>query len=77
MDGFSLSVASYVVKAKTPRFKCQKMCENQSKSQPFPQKRPAFVELLSGFEPETSSLPNKEKLLQLVVGYFDLLYSIH
>lgn len=61
MDGFSLSVASYVVKAKAPRFKRPKMCRNQNKSRSFPQKRPAFVELLSGFEPETSSLPTDWK----------------
>ena len=57
MGGFSLSVASYVVNAKVPRFKRPKMCRNQNKSRSFPQKRPTFVELLSGFEPETSSLP--------------------
>ena len=57
MDGFSLSVAVYVVNAKAPKFKHSKMCQNLNKSRPFPQKRPTFVELLSGFEPETSSLP--------------------
>ena len=57
MDGFSLSVASYVVKVKAGKFKCRKMCGDQGKIRPFQQKRPDFVELLSGFEPETSSLP--------------------
>lgn len=57
VDGFSLSVASYVVKAKAPRFKHSKMCQNQSKIRLFLQKRPNFVELLTRFELVTSSLP--------------------
>ena len=72
MDNFSLSVASYVVNAKAPRSKHSKMCQNRNKSRPFPQKRPAFVELLSGFEPETSSLPTA---MATFFVYFSLVYS--
>ena len=57
MDGFSLSVAGYVVKGRTGKFKCGKMCRNQRKIRPFQQKRPDFVELLTRFELVTSSLP--------------------
>ena len=61
MDGFSLSVAGYVVKGRTGKFKCGKMCRNQRKIRPFQQKRPDFVELLTRFELVTSSLPTDWK----------------
>jgi len=57
VGGFSLSVAGYVVKAMTGKFKRKKKCKNRRKIRPFQQKRPDFMELLSGFEPEASSLP--------------------
>ena len=60
VDGFSLSVASYVVKDKAVKLKCRKMCRNQEKIWPFLLERPDFVELLGGFEPPTSSLPNSQ-----------------
>ncbi|MBD5161671.1 MAG: hypothetical protein HDT14_06610 [Oscillibacter sp.] len=72
MDGFSLSVASYVVKGKAGKFNRRKMCMSQGKIRPFPQKRPDFVELLGGFEPPTSSLPTARlNFLQ----YFRFIYS--
>ena len=57
VDGFPLSVASYVVKVKMGTFKRRKMCCNQGETQPFTQKRLGFVELLTRFELVTSSLP--------------------
>jgi len=57
VGGFSLSVAVYVVKARTRKFKCKKKCKNCRKAQPFPQKRLGFMKLQSEFEPEASSLP--------------------
>ena len=60
VDGFSLSVASYVVNAKAPRFKRSK------------QKGPTFVELLTRFEPETSSLPTA---IAIFFTYFSVIYS--
>ena len=62
MDGFSLSVASYVVKVKVWKFNYKRMCKNQRKSWPFLRKRPTFVELLTRFELVTSSLPTDCKL---------------
>ncbi len=44
MDGFSLSVASYVVKVKVWKFNYKRMCKNQRKSWPFLRKRPTFVD---------------------------------
>ena len=61
MDGFSLSVASYVVKVKVWKFNYKRMCKNQRKSWPFLRKRPTFVELLTRFELVTSSLPSDRK----------------
>jgi len=61
VGGFSLSVAVYVVKARTRKFKCKKKCENRRKIKLFQHKMPDFVDLLSGFEPETSSLPTAWK----------------
>ena len=61
MDGFSLSVASYVVKVKVWKFNYKRMCKNQRKSWPFLRKRPTFVELLTRFELVTSSLPTDWK----------------
>jgi len=61
VGGFSLSVASYVVKARTGKFKRKKKYKNSRKTRPFPQKELVFVELLSEFEPEVSSLPTDWK----------------
>jgi len=63
VGGFSLSVAVYVVKARAGKFKRKKKYKNCRKIRRFPQKSPGFVELLSGFEPEASSLPTNKRLL--------------
>ena len=72
MDGFSLSVASYVVKVKVWKFNYKRMCKNQRKSWPFLRKRPTFVELLTRFELVTSSLPTA---MAIFFVYFSLVYS--
>ena len=54
---FFLSVACYVVKPNSPNCKSKEKCVKQKEIRHF-QKKPAdFVELLSRFELETSSLP--------------------
>ncbi len=54
---FFLSVAYYVVKPEMQKSKCPKMCGMQKEIRRFQQKTADFVELLSRFELETSSLP--------------------
>ena len=54
---FFLSVACYVVKPEVQKFKRKKKCREQKETRCFQQKTAGFVELLSRFELETSSLP--------------------
>ncbi len=60
VGGFSLSVAAYVVNARAGKFKRKKKCKNRWKIRHFQQKRPGFMELLFGFEPDASSLPIRQ-----------------
>ena len=57
MGQFFLSVACYVVKPKIQKSKHQKMYRKQKEIRRFQQKTADFMELLSRFELETSSLP--------------------
>ena len=59
--GFFLSVAGYVVKPGMQKFKCENKCQLQKEIRRFQQKTADFVELLSRFELETSSLPTDSK----------------
>jgi len=68
-----LSVACYVVKPKMQKFKGGEKCQRQKEIRHFQQKTADFVELLSRFELETSSLPNSGHLFYLVVTYRNLL----
>jgi hypothetical protein len=64
-------VAGYVVKPKTQKSKHQKMCGKQKEIRHFQQKKADFVELLSRFELETSSLPTA---VAIFFTYFPLVY---
>ena len=66
-DGpFFLSVACYVVKPEVQKFKREKKCRGQQRIRRFQQKTADFVELLSRFELETSSLPIRQTWFYLV-----------
>ena len=54
---FFLSVTCYVVKPEMRKSRCPKMCGKQKQIRRSRQKTADFVELLSRFELETSSLP--------------------
>ncbi len=60
---FFLSVACYVVKPEVQKFKRKKKCREQKETRCFQQKTAGFVELLSKFKLETSSLPTTKNLL--------------
>ena len=69
---FFLSVACYVVKLEVQKFKRKKKCREQKETRCFQQKTAGFVELLSRFELETSSLPTA---MAIFFTYFPLVYS--
>lgn len=69
---FFLSVACYVVKPEVQKFKRKKKCREQKETRCFQQKTAGFVELLSRFELETSSLPTA---MAIFFTYFPLVYN--
>ncbi len=65
---FFLSVACYVVKPEVQKFKRKKKCREQKETRCFQQKTADFVELLSRFELETSSLPLQKSCYSLLLS---------
>ena len=71
MDGFSLSVAGYVVKPEPQNFKQAIKCWNAKKMQQFQRKSQFFVPPLCRHEPPRSSLPTA---MTIFFTYFPLVY---
>ena len=72
MGQLFLSVAGYVVKPEVQKFKREKKCQEQKETRCFQRKTAGFVELLSRFELETSSLPTA---IAIFFAYYSFIYS--